>query len=101
MFTLDIAPDEAEKYRIVATSRDISLWERTTKGASLKRLEENTMIGDLEHIGWLASKRQGLFGGSLLEFRATCDVTPIDVAKEAEEAGEDEPDADALGVGPT
>lgn len=106
MFTSDVAPDGAEPYRITATSRDVAHWERTGKGRSLGAIERDARMSQLEEIAHLAAVRQGRFVGDLESFRATCDITPIDMAKEAREAAErddedDDLDDDDDGSGPT
>lgn len=93
MFAFEVAPDGGEPYRVEATSRDISHWERVTKGASLARLEQPRM-SDLEAIAHVASVRRGLYDGSLADFRASCDV----IVRKPDEDGEDGEDGE---VGPT
>lgn len=97
MFVFDVKPDGGSTYRLVADSRDVGVWERTTKGnPSLAKLEQNAAMSDLEVIAYHAAKRQGAYEGSLTEWRATCPITPIDeeaekakARKAREDAGED------------
>lgn len=93
MFTFDVTPDGADTYRLVADSRDISLWERTTKGGpTLAKLQDNAAISDLEVIAFHAASRQGLFEGPLAEWRATCAITPLDpAALDEDEQGSADP----------
>jgi hypothetical protein len=78
MITLDITPDDGEPYRVVATSRDIAWWERTTRGASFAKLQEDMHMTDLYKIAWRASTRLGLFEGSQADFADSCDLKQDD-----------------------
>ena len=81
MFTFDVTPDDGDTYRLVADSRDVSLWERTTKGnPTLAKLESNAAMSDLEIIAFNAAQRLGHFGGSLTDWRETCAINPLDPA---------------------
>jgi hypothetical protein len=84
MFTFDLAPDGGAQYRVVATSRDVSLWERTGKGRSLAAIERDARMSQLEEIAHIAAQRRAGYVGSLADFRSTVDVTPIDVDAERE-----------------
>lgn len=103
MFTFDVEPDGAEKFRVVATSRDIAMWERTTKGASMARLEADLHMTDLVAVAHRACLRRGVWTGDLEAFREQVDITPIDVAKEAAEkaAGERDDQTGEDESGPT
>lgn len=90
MFTFDVTPDGAEPYRVTATSRDVSHWERTGKGRSLAAIERDARMGQLEEIAHLACVRHGHFRGDLDAFRAQVDITPVDLAKEARDRDGDE-----------
>lgn len=72
--TVDVAPDDREPFRVVARSRDISHWERTGKG---RDFSSGASVSQIEEIAHLAASRQGLWHGSLAEFRAQCDIDPI------------------------
>jgi hypothetical protein len=74
MITFTIAPDGDEKYELKATTRDILNWEKTTKGASLKKLMEELAMVDLYKVAHFAAKRTGQFTGSLQDFEATNDL---------------------------
>lgn len=82
MHNFQITPDEGEAYEVRSTTRDILLWERTTKGAAAHQLQEPTMAA-LYKIAHLASVRTGRFSGSLKDFEETVDL---------EVAAEEEPD---------
>lgn len=72
--TFDIAPDGRDPFRLVATSRDISNWERALKG---RKFSESGTIWQFEEIAHTACIRQGVWHGSLDEFRAQCDIDVI------------------------
>ncbi len=86
MITMEIIPDDAEPYRVVATSRDIAWWEKTTKGASFAKLQEDMHMIDLYKIAWRASTRLGLFEGTQQEFADSCDLK-----QEDDDEGESDP----------
>lgn len=86
MITFDILPDDDEPYRIVATSRDIAWWERTNKGASFAKLQEDMHMVDLYKIAWRAATRLGMFAGSEKEFADSCDLK-----QEDDDEGESDP----------
>jgi len=78
MFTFTVAPDNADEYQVTVGPRDIVKWERTVKGASLVKLQQDVHYEDLYHLAYLASKRQGLFAGSYELFEETVDITLFD-----------------------
>lgn len=83
--------DGGEPYEVEGTTRDILNWERTTKGASFGKLEENMHIADLYKIAWFAARRASMFSGVLADFEEQHD---LDIVRgEADDGGEDsEPD---------
>ncbi|MEV7263971.1 hypothetical protein AB0N38_10510 [Micromonospora aurantiaca] len=69
MYDFTLTPDDdAEPIKLTAGSRDVLVFERTTKGATLTQLLVNPKMGDLYKLAHLAAKRQQLFTGSLDEF---------------------------------
>jgi len=82
MFTFKINPDDGDPYEVVATTRDISKWERVTKGATLRQLEQDYRATDLYAVAYQAAVRQGLFTGSLKEFEDGADLTLADDQEE-------------------
>lgn len=82
MFTFKISPDDGEPYEVVATTRDIARWERTTKGASLRQLQTEMRATDLYVIAHNAAVRHGQYDGPLKEFQDTCDITVLDDEEE-------------------
>jgi len=77
-FTFEIRPDGQPPFRAVGSSRDISTWEKTTKGASLGKLQEDMSVTALYQIAFHTCRRQGLWAGTLAEFEANCDIDNID-----------------------
>lgn len=58
MFTFKLTDVEAEDpIEVTADSRDILMWEKTTKGAALGSLGETLRMSDLYRISYLAAKR--------------------------------------------
>lgn len=86
MFTFKVLPDDGEPFDVVARSRDISLWERTHKGRTLKGLEASFSMAMMEELAVVAARRQNLYTGNLVEFRDTCDFeVEQDEAEEGDE----------------
>lgn len=83
MINLKIMPDGAEPYELKATTRDIAMWEKTNRGASLAKLQNEMHATDLYAVAFHAAKRQGLFTGTAQEFQDSCDLDVLD---------DDEPD---------
>jgi hypothetical protein len=90
VFTFDITPDGGETTRVVATSRDVSHWERTGKGRSIAALDRDARMSQLEEIAYLASVRHGAFVGTIAEFREGVDIVPIDTRKQDDGEEDDE-----------
>ena len=71
MIDFTIKPDAGDEYDITATSRDVLMWEKTTKGAVFSKLMEQLTMVDLFKVAYFACKRQGMFAGTQAEFEAT------------------------------
>jgi hypothetical protein len=86
MFTFTVAPDGREPYTVSVAIRDTVAWERLHPGHSAQELiqeegqpaslEANKLTNSFE-LAYFASKRQGLFEGSLDDFETSCDVVGI------------------------
>lgn len=74
MITFTVAPESGDPYEVTATSRDVYVWEKTSKGRSMSQLRADVRIEDLYRLAHLASKRLQLFTGSLEEFTESCDL---------------------------
>lgn len=98
MITLKVTPDNADSYVVTATSRDVLVWEKTTKGdKTFVDLVDSPSLVDLYRVAHIASWRQGLTTAkNLQEFEATCEVTGLN-----EDAEDDEqPDPTQSGASP-
>jgi hypothetical protein len=74
MFDFKITPDEDDPYEVTAGSRDVLVFEKTNRGTSISSLLTEQKMGDLYKLAHIASRRQGLFDGSLAEFEKTCEL---------------------------
>lgn len=81
MINFHVVPEQGEPFDIEATSRDVLMWERTTKGAKLANIENDLHLADMYKIAWFTAKRLGLFTGSQAEFEESHD---LDFEKEEE-----------------
>lgn len=82
MFDFKVVPDDGDPYDLTADSRDVYMWERTTKGKNLVSLRDSLAMGDLYRLAHLAASRTGKFAGTFDEFVADC---AIDLQDEEEE----------------
>ena len=73
----DVTPDGRDTFRVVATSRDVSTWERSGKRARSFGDGSGGNVSQLEEVCHIACERQELWRGTLAEFRATCDIDPL------------------------
>lgn len=78
MFTFKLEPDDGEAFQVTATSRDVLVWERTTRGASLAALLRDRRMADLYRIAHAAGRRTGLVTVELAEFERTHDLVFVD-----------------------
>ena len=69
-----VKPDGGEQYSVKATSRDVVVFEKVSKGRTLVNLLEERAFTDLYRLAHIASKRQGMFTGTLQEFEETVDL---------------------------
>lgn len=74
MIGFKLTPDDGETFEVTAKSRDVYLWEKTSKGKSFKQLMDSMSMVDLYAIAHLAAKRTGQFDGTLDEFSKTVDL---------------------------
>ncbi|MEV6693368.1 hypothetical protein AB0M35_18050 [Micromonospora sp. NPDC051196] len=72
-FKLSIDGQDAQ-VELTATSRDVLMWEKTTKGASFAKLEADLKIGDLYGVAYRAAVRKGVFAGTLDDFQLKVDM---------------------------
>lgn len=74
MISFEVKPDHGDKYVLTAGSRDILMWERTTKGRTFSSLAEGVAMVDIYRIAFLAAKRQELWDGKEVDFEATHEI---------------------------
>lgn len=84
MFRVKIIPDGGDPFEVVAGTRDIAKWEKTTKGATFAAFQADQRITDLYIITFHALVRQSLWDGTLADLLDTCDLDLID--EDGEEA---------------
>lgn len=77
MFDFKIQPDGGDEFTVTAGSRDVLVWEKTTKGASFGSIADGLKLADLYKIAHIAAKRHGLFNGTLAEFEASCELDMV------------------------
>jgi hypothetical protein len=82
MFNFKVIPDGKAAFEVVATSRDVMIWEKTNKGASLGKVFDNQNLSDLYKIAYIATQRQKLFVGTGTEFEDTCDIVPFETEED-------------------
>jgi hypothetical protein len=85
MLRFKMLPDGAEPFEVAAGTRDIYVWEKTSKGKTFAALMENMAMVDLYHIAHIAAQRLGLYRGTLNDFVTTCDLETLE--DEDEDAG--------------
>lgn len=86
-YRFTLRPDDGEPVEVVATTRDIVVWEKTGKGRSFSNLARDAHMADLYELAWQAAKRQGLVDCNLGEFERTTDLD-----LEAADGADEEPD---------
>lgn len=73
MFKFTVKPDGGKEYEVVGTARDVMQWEKEGSGRALAHLQQVRMT-DLYALAHVASRRQGLFKGTLSEFESSVDI---------------------------
>ena len=84
MFDFKVVPDNGESYEVTAGSRDVLVWEKTSKGKNLLTFRDSLAMNDLYRLAHIASRRTGQFHGDFKEFEETVELDLVDE--------EDEPD---------
>lgn len=70
---IEVTAEGGEPVRVVATSRDIRQWERTSKDFSFSNAASLRM-SDLYGIAYHACRRQKVFAGTLADFETEHDL---------------------------
>jgi hypothetical protein len=97
---LRVTPDDGDAYVVVADSRDVYLWEKTTPNKSttiLQALEEIRFL-EIYRLGWICCRRLGMFAGTLEQFTETMQIEP---GEEEQEDDQEQPDPTRGGASPT
>jgi hypothetical protein len=74
MFKFTVLPDNGKPYDVVATSRDVRVWEKQHKDNSLSKFSQDLKLDDLYSVAYIASVRQGLYSGTQEEFDKSVDL---------------------------
>jgi hypothetical protein len=97
MFSFTVAPDGRDQYQVEVAIRDTVAWERLHPGHTAQELmpladgtpsPESLKLSNSYELAYFASKRQGLWEGSLEEFELACDLVDI----QAEQPDPTQPD---------
>lgn len=95
MITVTVKPDNAEPYEVVADSRDVYVWEKTSRnGITIDRLLESLSMVELYRLAHIAARRQQLYLGDLDSFVETCAIDFV------EEDQQEQPDPTEPGASP-
>jgi len=68
MFLFKITPDDGDAYELKTDSRDVLMWEKTTKGAAVSNIAKEQRFVDMYKIAYFAARRTGAFTGSQEDF---------------------------------
>jgi hypothetical protein len=75
VYDFTVRPDDGDPYSVTAESRDVLAWEKSGKGRVYSNLVRGTVhMADVYVLAHLASRREGLFTGTLSEFEKTATV---------------------------
>lgn len=98
MFKFKLFDVEAtEPTRVEADSRDILMWEKTTKGASFGDLGKTLRMTDLYRISYLAAKRSKALPDEVKNEAQFCERFRVEVDSD----GKDDEDEEYLKGDPT
>jgi hypothetical protein len=73
LWTFECYPEDGEQFEVEAVSRDVVLWEKSSKH-TLKYLYDAMPMTELAKVAYLAAKRLELFDGTLSEWRESVDI---------------------------
>lgn len=86
MITFKVSPDGLDSYEVTAGSRDVLTWEKTGKNRVFSQWVNNQSMTEMYALAHIASRRLGLWTGTLPEFEQQCDIEPV-----SEDEGEADP----------
>jgi hypothetical protein len=84
LITLKVTPDGGDEYTVTATSRDVFVWEKANRNRTFGALMQDMAMVDLYKLAHIASRREGLYTGSLSEFTEQCEIAQGDEEDDAE-----------------
>lgn len=73
-----ITPQDGDAYKVEVMSRDVLMWEKTGRDRSYAALMRQQDMVPMYALAYVASRRAGLFDGTLEQFETTCDLEPYD-----------------------
>lgn len=73
-----VTPSSGEMFELAAESRDIYVWEKTSKGKAFGDSMRSGSVVDLTEIAYYAARRQGFFVGTLTEFASSHDIEGVE-----------------------
>jgi hypothetical protein len=88
MLTFKVVPENGTPFTVKATTRDVLVWEKTTRGRTFADLLREPNLVDYYAIAWRAAWRQKLFTGTLKDFEDSHDIDLDD----SEDVVDPEPD---------
>ena len=74
MIDFKVRKPDGDTYDVKATARDVLLWEKGKAGRAFSRLANGASMVDMYALAHVASRRQGLFPGTLQEFEDNCEL---------------------------
>lgn len=74
MIEFNVKLASGDNFEVSATSRDLLMWEKTTKGASLKTLMDDPKMVDMYKLAHFAARRASFFTGTLAEFEEQAEL---------------------------
>lgn len=74
-FTIKPDPGFGDEFEVTATSRDIYMWEKTSKGRTFTVLMNDMSMVDMFRIAYFAAARQKLWSENEASFTANVDLT--------------------------
>lgn len=74
MIDFTVKPDGAEDFEVKAGTRDVLMWEKTSKGRSFSHLMNDLKMQDMYKLAHIAASRQGKYAGTLSDFESQCEL---------------------------
>lgn len=74
MFTFKVVPDGGESFTVVATTRDVLIWEKADPKRSFADFTRGVDLEDMYVLAHIAARRQNKYLGTLEEFETGADL---------------------------